>query len=75
MRLVSLSFPKTDFLFPIPKSWLCYSWENSQPLMMGISYILPISLGEYLTSCDGDFLYLPKMLPSSSTSSLVGYQG
>jgi hypothetical protein len=24
------AFPKVDFLFPIPKSWLCYSLENIQ---------------------------------------------
>jgi hypothetical protein len=39
MNLVSSflgAFPKVDFLFPIPKSWLCYSLENIQSPIMGI---------------------------------------
>jgi hypothetical protein len=37
------AFPKVDFLFPIPKSWLCYPQENIQPPVMEVSYNLPIS--------------------------------
>jgi hypothetical protein len=35
------AFPKVDFLFPIPKSWLCYPQENIHSPMMGIYYSLP----------------------------------
>jgi hypothetical protein len=64
------AFPKVDFVFPIPKSWLCYPLENIQSPVMGISYTLSVSLGEYLIPHNGIFfICYPKcfcLLPQAS---------
>jgi hypothetical protein len=51
-----------------------YPRETIQYPILGISYILLISLGEYTTSCIGGFLYFTQVLPLPQESALCPRQ-